>query len=244
MIKYQRNNIVFRISSADAISKFKATQAHSFLQLTRRELDFDDAAKEVVLLEYDRFSHWLFRVERICQSAGEIAMSEALREATIDSFEDELAVIENVLKSHPSVFSPEVIKFTQMVHSYSAKMIAHRFAPREDKHIDETFAVIVGVISNYLQHLLITMHEFNNNIIKKITPPFISVADFCIEDAVGADRFLASLTRAKFFTSHGFGSRFVLKDYSRHHVYDDACEFFSSNDIQLVQEDEQVPPLI
>jgi len=81
MIKYQRNNITFRIASADAIGKFKSTQAHSFVQLARKELNFDEAAKETVLLEYDRLSQWIFRVERICLSSGEGRVAEQLQTA-------------------------------------------------------------------------------------------------------------------------------------------------------------------
>ena len=189
MIKYQRNNIVFRIASANAISKFKATQAHSFLQLARKELNFNDAAREVVLLEYDRFSHWIFRLERICQSAGEVMMAQGLRDATVDSFDDELRVVENVLHAHPGVFSTEVIRFTKMIHSYALSMINEKFTIDEDTHIDETFAMMVQEVSNYLQHLLIVMHEFDNNIIKRNVPPFISADDFCIEQSKDTERF-------------------------------------------------------
>ena len=180
MIKYQRNNIIFRIASADAISKFKEAQAHSFLQLSRKELNFDDAAKEVVLLEYDRFSQLIFKIERICLSASEGTIKNDLIDSILGSFLDELHVIENVLESHPDVFSTSVIDFTKMIHTYSSDMLRRGIHSLMNCSIEHAYSKFVIVISDYLQHLLISMHEFDSNYVKKIKPPFISIADFCI----------------------------------------------------------------
>lgn len=239
MAKYQRNNIIFRISSADAIAKFKASQALSFLQLTRKELNFDEAAKETVLLEYDRLSQWIFRIEKICMAAGEGYMPQPLRQSIVDSFHDELNLIETVLESHPDVFSRKSIEFTKMIHAYAEEMIADQMYTQTSTSMDSAYAKVVDIVSQYLQHLLISFHEYNNNLVTCTQPVFIGVANFCIAMATGADRFFACAQRAKFFEKNGAGSTFVFKNYSDWDVFEDAQSFFAKRGISLIQEKEE-----
>lgn len=236
MIKYQKNNIIFRIASADAISKFKDAQANSFLQLSRKELNFNEAAKEVVLLEYDRFSQLLFRVERICLSAQEGMMQSGLAHSIIGSFIEELHVIENVLENYPDVFTPEVISFTRMIHGYTVDMFHSGFDHLLDCSVDHAFTKLAIVISNYLQHLLIAMHEFNNNMVQKINSPFISIADFCIEFLNLAESFVPCSTRAIYFKNNGVGSTYVLKNYSSRDIFSDAAKVLKNRGITLLPE--------
>lgn len=241
MIRYQRNNINFRIASADAISKFKSTQAHSFIQLVRKELSFDESCKETVLLEYDRLSQWIFRVERICFSAGEGYASDQLQMAIEQSLFDEFEVIESVMESNRDVFSDSVISFTKIIHKYSLIIICSYFSEFMKLRIDNAYTDIVACISNYLQHLLVCMHEFNSNVVLKNPCAFICVSDFSIESADDDERFLSVISRAQYFKQLGLGVTFTLKNYSRHNVFSDALSYFQSQGFNLIPEDEVEP---
>lgn len=238
MIKYLRNNITFRIASADAIGKFKSAQAHSFVQLARKELKFDEAAKETVLLEYDRLSQWIFRVERICLSSVEGKVSEDLQLAIIHSLEDEFSVIENVLESNIGVFSEISISFSKMIHRYSLLILRVYLIKFMDNNVTHAYTNIVSAISGYLQHLLVAMHEFNANIVNGDTPPFVCSTDFSIEYSDDSNRFISSTSRAQFFKDNGVGNTFILKDYSKHNVYKLAHEHFASLGFDIIPENE------
>lgn len=236
MKTYQRNNIIFRIASADALSKFKAAQAHSFLQLTRKELKFDDAAKEAVLLEFDRFSFWLMMAEKLCLAAGEGRTPDSLKQAILSSLFDELVFIERIMESHVSVFSPDVISFNKMIHRYSINMVEEQVLASTNGNIDSAFVSIVGIISSYLQHLLISYHEFNNNLRKKNQYQFISLDTFSANMQSEDAKLQPAIMRGSFFIEHGCNNHFILKDYSEAMVFDSVKTIFEKNNILLDEE--------
>ena len=236
MSVYQRNNIAFRISSADAISKFKAVQMHSFFQLVRKDLGFNDAAKEAVLLEFDRFSDWMFKSERIC-----LAMNGKFNEQSIasfyTSFTDEQSLIESVMVRYGDVFSDKVVKFTKLIHRYTAKMMTEKIKQIENSEIDKGFVDMVSFVGDYLQHFLISMHEFNNNLMSKKEQPFLSIADFCINGGenkeFNAD---ACISRANFFIENNVDNEFVLKNYSEKDMFDTASKMLADKGIIIIKE--------
>jgi hypothetical protein len=236
MSSYQRNNIAFRISSADAISKFKAAQMHSFFQLIRKDLGFNDAAKEAVLLEFDRFSEWMFKTERIC-----VAMSGTFNNQSIqtfcDSFLDEQITIENVMDRYTDVFSSRVVKFSKIIHKYTAKMIQEKIKEIENMEIDKGFVRMVTIMGDYLQHFLVSMHEFNNNVISKKEEPFLSIADFCISNYDGEKCNVdPCASRAKFFVENDVSNKFILKNYTDKDIFGAVTEALSSQGIILIKE--------
>lgn len=213
MAKYQGNNIIFRIASSDAISKFKAVQAHSFLQLTRKELDFESSTREVVLLEYERLSAWIFRIEKIFQTVSDKSVPEILKKSIIESFKEEIHMIEHVASSYPDTFDTLVVKFTRLIHKYSFGIILDRMDVAMSDKVDRAFVEVVGIVSDYLQHLLVCFHEYNNNIVKN-NEAFICVADFCIKGIEGPKKFVPVISRLNFFQSKLQNTRFIIKNYS------------------------------
>lgn len=214
MIKYQRNNIIFRIASSDAISKFKSVQAHAFIQLARSDIGFDVAAREVVLLEYDRLSQWLYRMERILLSVGEGEMHHTLRHAILESFREEMLVIEGVTETHSEVFDTRVSKFAKLIHSYAFSLITEEMSKKMEKTIDKAFGELTDLVSEYLQHLLISMHEYNNNLVTQKDEPFLSYSFYCQKQKNTPYHFTPIIKRAEFFKMHEAGDTFVLKNYA------------------------------
>lgn len=241
MIRYQPNNILFRIASSDAISKFKSQQANSFIQLSRRDLAFDTSAREVVLLEYDHFSQWLYRIERICMAAQEGQMPLSLCNAIQESFREEIRTIEIVLESHTNVFNPTITSFVKIIHSYSMNVLLDRMEASMFEKVDKAFGKVVGTIADYLQHVLMCLHEINNNVINNSAQPFICIANFCtqLEDF---HRFYPMAKRLEFFKTVGCGNKYVLKNYSgdqNESLFEEAKSYLEPKGIILLDEDYQ-----
>jgi hypothetical protein len=232
---YQRNNIEFRIVSAGAISKFKAAQAHAFIQLIRKDIGFNDAAKEAVLLEFDRFSDWIFRAEKTCLGLGK-RMSRKAVVALHKSLIDEFALIENTMQLHSDVFTGNVEQFTEVIHTYAAQMLEEQIKEVQGKEAVTVFSDLVSLISDYLQHFLASMHELNNNCLRKKNEPFLSIVDFCAGADISRLGTIPCLMRAKYFVEAGAGNTFILKNYSDKEIFDYVSEIFSLNGINLIQE--------
>lgn len=221
MVKYQRNNIIFRIASSDAIAKFKSVQAHALMQLARTDIGFDLAAREVVLLEYDRLSQWLYRMERILLAVGEGEMPETLRHAILESYREEMIVIENVIETHMDVFDSQVAAFAKMIHTYSFSLINEEMVKRMQQSIDRAYGELTDLVSEYLQHMLIAMHEYNNNLVTKKLPPFLSYSAYCARLKNTPYHFVPLIRRVEFFSKMGAGNEFVLKNYASEYAMHD-----------------------
>lgn len=234
-MKYQRNNIIFRIASADVIAKFKRDQAASFLQLVRKELNFDTAAREAVLLEFDRFSQWIFRTERICCGAGEGTITSQLYTAIVESLLDEFVIIETIMDKHSDVFTVESCEYTKMIHAYSSDKISSKLVNITNERIDVAFCDTVNTISEYLQHVLIVFHEYNVNIAQAAKEPFISICNFTANEI---DDFAPEVERVKYFTTHSCGSSYTFKNYTDANLYGKAHDYFSSLGILMIPEEE------
>ena len=235
-MKYQRNNILFRIASSDAISRFKRDQAASFMQLTRKELNFDKSAREGVLLEFDRFSQMIFRLEKICCAVGEGEMSAHLRTTMIESILDELTTIETIMLKHEEVFSDTSLEFAKLIHKYSVDLLLSQIEKASDGPIDMVFSKVVEIISMYLQHILLAYHEYNTNIINSSDKPFINISAFNINERIKS--FVPEQSRITYFSKYNCGTAFTLKNYTDENIFSDVVEHFKALNVTITPEDE------
>ncbi len=238
MIPYLKNNLVFRIASADAISKFKNAQAQSFLQVSRKELKFDESAKEAVLLEFDRFSHLIFRVERVLASMEPTSISSSLIKVINHMFAEEFGTIESVIASNPAIFRNNIPHYVSMIHGYTLSPYENVLSQSLSNTTPKGFEKFVQDVNNYLQHFMVCMHEFNNNIIVKSEKAFLCITDFCINISETKLIEEISLKRAHFFISNGCSKTFILKNYSqKEDIFDTLVSSFSKHDIILLKEE-------
>ena len=238
-MKYQRNNIIFRIASAEAIAVFKRDQASSFLQLVRKELNFDVSAREAVLLAFDRFSQWIFRTERICCGAGEGVITPHLYIAIVESFLDEFTIIETIMDKHSDVFTTLSCEYTKLIHEYSSEIITTKLRALSDKRIDVAFCEAVAIVSEYLQHYLIAFHEYNTNIAREDKDPAISSSNFTLN--LLGDEFGPEYKRVQYFMSNSCGPTYVFKNYTDANLFANAVEYFDTLGILVVPEEEHSP---
>lgn len=223
---YQQNNIEFRIASADAIGKFKTTQAHSFIQVCRREFEFDISSREAVLLSYDRFSSWLMKLEKLFLREEEKRKpSKALLDLTMATFIDELRHIEGTCIENPTVFAPGLVEFVKIIHTYAPTLMRAGVDMAFTQTPSRAFASLANCLSDYLQHVLISMHEYNNNLVL-MKEPFICVAPFCLMQRKSKKNcdLISLRTRASYFRKkiHGEDVLFTLKNYCEEDMFDEA----------------------
>jgi len=210
MIKYQKNNIVFRIASAQAISTFKSDQAASFLQLTRKELSFNDISKESVLLEYDRFFQWIMKIERLCLVSGQSHFTPQLIATVFEYFDEEIFAIENIMDSYPDVFPQTARNFSKLLHGMARNIISAKLNHGEGERLDTFYILIVKLISEYLYFTLLSFHEFNNNVLSDEPLAFLCLSDFGNDSETCFD---LEMKRLSFFKECG-RKNFTVKNYS------------------------------
>ena len=215
MIEYHRNNITFRIASSSALAKFKNMQANAFSQLTRQDIAFDSASKEVVLLEYDVFSKWLYGIEKYLLSADERTdVTDFLKREVFDSYKQNLLIIENIIEQHKDTFSDNVLEFTKLVHDYMTGFVKLAIAKKVNAIPAKAFGQIATILTCYLEHMLICMHEYNNNCVTKREHSFISLNDSCLHFRANEFNELEPLIqRINFFKKHYALNSFMFKDY-------------------------------
>jgi hypothetical protein len=103
-------------------------------------------------------------------------------------------------------------------------------------NIEAGFVELVSIMGEYLQHFLICMHEFNNNIIVKKTEPFLSIADFCTSMEYAEKCDFPCVKRAVFFVENGTSSTFILKNYSSKDVFAQLSEVLAEKNISIIPE--------
>jgi len=213
MSTYRENNIEFRIASAAAIGKFKINQAHTFLQVCRKEFDFDLASREAVLLSYDRLSSWLLHVERMFLYEEEKTPSSALIANIRTSFKDVLYAIEVTCIEHENVFSREITNFLKEIHLYAVVDMSVIFDVQiSDASSSKAFTSVAEAVNDYLQHVLLAMHEFNNNV-RLGGEPFLCIGDYSLLPKLPG--FNSILKRAEFFRKClGPDIVFVIKNFT------------------------------
>jgi hypothetical protein len=209
-LSYQRNNIIFRIASSDAIAKFKSIQAHTLIQVARPDLHFDECTREAVLLEYDRLTQWVLRVERLLLRNHDHYLNEGGVKALIHNLSDELHGTEDIIDEHPEVFSIGVSQYVKLIHGYSFKQLNEEITGAFRETTERAFSSMCDTLARYAQSFLSSLHEFNNNLIVKQDPPFISICEGDpIQEEVSAAR-----QRCAFFLNQGTEREFVLKSYT------------------------------
>lgn len=235
-MQYHKNNLIFRIASSTAISQFKTTQAETFIQLSRKELKFDEAAKEVVLLEFDRFSHWILSIERIFIAAENKRLSSELRKSILESFKDTLEEAEKIVDSNLDIFTSQVSEYTKLIHEYALPSMLAQFNVALKSSPSKAYEQVVLNISSYLQHLLACMHEFNNNVITQQTPEFLSCSDFCYTLNTHGWGLTPLLSRAHYFSKLNGKRIFILKNYGSVDIVEQVQQYMADHNIIIVPE--------
>ncbi len=210
MLAYRENNIIFRIASAGAISKFKEVQSHSFIEINRKEFEFDTKSKEALLLEYDRFSQLIIKIERLMLIDDVHALSPGVKKFILQLLMDEFDSIEEICATHKTVFAKDIGDFLSNIHDYSRPLILQNTGSALELSGEKAFPLITQLLSDYLQHTLCALHEYDTNIVKRAAP-ILSYSEFSHLTA-GSDN-VPIVHRANYFLRHEVEPSFELKNY-------------------------------
>jgi hypothetical protein len=236
MIPYLKNNLIFKIASADAISKFKNVQAQSLLQISRKDLNFNDSTKESVLLEFDRFSSVILRIEKFLSSNEDRMISSSLCQVIFDSVQEEFSTIETTIINNPNIFKNGIYDFVKLIHSYTL----YHYKPVIEESLSystsRSFELFINKINNYLQHHMVCIHEFNNNLVLRSERPFLCITDFCINIHEYQPIENVLLKRAQFFILRGSPKHFILKNYTDNEIFNNLASTFAYHEISLQEE--------
>lgn len=210
---YRQNNIEFRIASAGAIGKFKINQAHTFIQVSRKEFDFDTSSREVVLLSYDKIFNWLQMVERMFLEEEKNVPSAVLIENIASSFEIVSFSIKQTCVDNPTIFGGYLTELLSVIHDYAVIDIQAAIKFRTQGISSGcAFTAVAETVNDYLQQVLLAMHEFNNNI-RLRKEPFLCISGYSLLPKPPG--FTSIIKRAEFFRSHlGDEAVFLIKNYT------------------------------
>lgn len=226
---YRQNNVDFRITSATAISSFKATQAHSFLQITRKEFEFSLCTREVVLLSYERISQLLFQLERDFINEELAKPSLTLVSHVFRSFMDQFDGVIKTAREYPEVFGI-IPNFLDIVREYTRHIMSNMIMSAMNAPSAKAFANITQLFSEFLQHILIAMHEYNNNVMHAKNP-FICVTRFSL--MCRAPAYVSLLSRAKFFRENMGSTTFCLKNFTEMPLEERVIDALADNGITV-----------
>ena len=135
------------------------------------------------------------------------------------------------------MFDAPVVEFAKLIHVYTFFLMEDQMACMMDDTIDRAFVELADLVSEYLQHLLICLHEYNSNCILRSATPFVSIGDFCLCIKKANRRFLPIIKRIQFFKKMGCGDTYVFKNYSTHEdMFEKAVKALKSAEVTLIPE--------
>ena len=212
MNAYKENNIEFRIISADAIAKYKLSQAASFIQISRKELEIDLSPREVLLLTYDRIFELILKIEKMFLNRQELTSTDEIHKLVHDELMETFVLIERICENNTKVFNHDNIDFLKVIHLYAKEDLWYAFKSKMDNMLlTKAFKCIVDILIEYSQHVLLAMHEFNNNMLLK-KDPFLCIGKYSLLPKKSG--FDSIINRAVFYSEHIENNNYLIKNFT------------------------------
>lgn len=173
-----KNNIHFRMLSSSIIAAFKTKQAQDLQQVTRLEVKFAEPCREVLLLEYERVSRLLMALEYVCLKNGSNVVSDDVIADILNRVSKGISTIEMVIAEHSEIFA-DIGDYVGLMHSQAVPYIKDSIQTNlKDSSADTAFMAIARVLTDYMEHVLLSLHEYNSICYRSVEAPFICVSNF------------------------------------------------------------------
>ena len=178
------NSIEFRIHSSKSLERWKNVQSFQLNQLVNGKYYFSQDVKEILLLNYDLWSKWLYEVENYCieingmcqtnctstDKSNEKCKSRSGETKVIDEnieFVDVLVdkvteEFNHVVFKNQKCFKKELLVAWEKQHAASIRHMKEEMKLLVNASLPFFFAILVDLISKVLQHALIEIHEIEN----------------------------------------------------------------------------------
>lgn len=228
MENYILNNIGFRISSATALSKFKAGQAFDFNELVsmKDNFSFSSASRETLLLNYDLWFKWILKLE-----ASFLKQEKDIMNIIMDSLRSQYISVIDIMASHPKVFTNCIIKQIGVAHIPTNLLLDYDVREVSEENTYVAFSKIVSAISKKLHRLLFELHEFE--FAQRPGEEFLTFTNSSLS-AFNKIGMYPTIERAKFYKEEFGVSTFSIKNYASVFTIDKSVlDILSANDINI-----------
>ena len=228
MENYILNNIGFRISSATALSKFKAGQAFDFNELVsmKDNFSFSSASRETLLLNYDLWFKWILKLE-----ASFLKQEKDIMNIIMDSLRSQYISVIDIMASHPKVFTNCIIKQIEVAHIPTNLLLDYDVREVSEENTYVAFSKIVSAISKKLHRLLFELHEFE--FAQRPGEEFLTFTNSSLS-AFNKIGMYPTIERAKFYKKEFGVSTFSIKNYASVFTIDKSVlDILSANDINI-----------
>jgi hypothetical protein len=106
---------------------------------------------------------------------------------------DEFDGVIKTARNYPEIFG-DVPELLDVIQDYTQHIMANVIVTAMNAPSAKAFTNITQLFSEFLQHILISMHEYNNNVVRRRTP-FICVSRFSLLSK--SPRFISLSSRAQ-----------------------------------------------
>lgn len=114
MSHFVRNNIRYRSAASKALEGYYNSKAFILNELVKKESQFGENAKEILLLLFNKHADWLFHTEALLLGKEKVSESDVqLMQEDLRSVSDSVNAI---LEKHTEVFDPEYIRHWRVIH--------------------------------------------------------------------------------------------------------------------------------
>ena len=154
--KFQSNNIEFRIKSSKAIENFKNVQSFQLGQLVNGRFHFSPERRELLLLEYDICTRWLYEVEHSIIENSVVDVDTIVKLALKSH-----NTINDVIRRNPTRFDCGFTKIFNEIHFNSFNDFLSELETIPTVNICSFFRDLVDLVILHMNHSLIELHELN-----------------------------------------------------------------------------------
>lgn len=154
---FQSNNIDFRIVSSKAIEQFKNVQSFQLSQLVNGKFFFSTRRREILLLEYDLYTKWLFEIENLIIESGFIDLDIILELA-----EKTQLIMNTVMINNNEYFDSKFTNIWKDIHCNILDSMSYMIKEINTSDINLFFTQLVNLVITTMNHTLIEIHELNS----------------------------------------------------------------------------------
>jgi hypothetical protein len=163
--KFFTNSIEFRIHSSRALEKWKNVQSFQLNQLVNGRFYFEQEQREILLLNYDLWSKFLYEVENLCiELSGKKADTTISKEEVkfiVSLAKKVFAMHDTVVARNPDKFNIEFTEIWNRQHQIVNQLILEKLKSYTGISFNHFFTRTVDLFTTVGIHALIEIHELD-----------------------------------------------------------------------------------
>ena len=178
--QYTPNNIVFRISSAKMLERFKATQGFVLTEMEYGQYKFSRTSKEVALLYCDTTFRALMAIEKRIVKAKEDIVTVPFASDIMSVLIEGIGYVQAVTDANPKVFSREYVDIWREVHLPLSKIIERVIEENVGNDMSLFFVSMATILIDSIDSIRFELYEIDY-ILSGGKNPFLVIKNELIE---------------------------------------------------------------